>query len=217
MAESFVEGVECSIEAVIQNGKVLFQNITEYTEPKFANLVPVTFSVAIQHQISEFNKKIIAALGAKNGITYTEVFIQNFDSSDEKKINLVFGEMALRLPEGYITELLKLSYQKNFWQIWLDCFLENKTNMENIETHFYSGLRMFQPPAGTLKSIKAKELVKSIEELEEFVLSVKKGSCINQREGIRQNVGHIVIKGKESRDIKSLLEEVKQKLIFEME
>lgn len=217
MAESFVEGIECSIEAVVQNGKVLFQNITEYTEPKFANLVPATFASEIQNKIFDFNKKIIIALGAKNGITHTEVFIQNLDTNDADKINLVFGEMALRPPGGYIMELLKLSYQKDFWQIWLDCFLGNKSNLEDIRTHFHSGLRMFHPPAGTLKSIKGKEFVKSIKELEEFTLSVKKGSLIQQREGTGQSVGHIVIKGKESEQIKSLLEEVKQKLIFEME
>jgi biotin carboxylase len=221
MAESFVAGTECSIEAVVQNGKVLFQNITEYTEPKFANLVPATFSSTIQQQIFEFNKKIIKALGAKNGITHTEVFIQHLDtdkeSNEESKINLVFGEMALRPPGGYIMELLKLSYQKDFWQIWLDAFLGKKLNMKEIKTHFYSGLRMFHPPAGTLKSIKGKEFVKSINELEEFVVSVKKGSIITQREGTGQSVGHLVIKGEESQRIKSLLEETKQKLIFEME
>jgi len=90
MAERFVEGTECSIEAIVQNGEVLFQNITEYTEPKFANLVPATFSSEIQYKIFEFNKKIIAALGAKNGITHTEVFIQNLEQNDAEKINLVF-------------------------------------------------------------------------------------------------------------------------------
>jgi hypothetical protein len=214
MAESFVEGTECSIEAIVQNGKVLFQNITEYTEPKFANLVPATFSSEIQNKIFEFNKKIITALGAKNGITHTEVFIQNLDN--EKEINLVFGEMALRPPGGYIMELLKISYQKDFWQIWIDTFLGNKIDMENTQTHFYSGLRLFHPPAGTLKSIKGKEFVKSIQELEEFILSVKEGATINQREGTGQSVGHIVIKGKDKQKIKSLLEDVKQKLIFEM-
>ncbi|WP_375558761.1 acetyl-CoA carboxylase biotin carboxylase subunit family protein [Bernardetia sp. OM2101] len=214
MAESFVEGTECSIEAIVQNGKVLFQNITEYTEPKFANLVPATFSSEVQSQIFEFNKKIIIALGAKNGITHTEVFIQKLGTD---KINLVFGEMALRPPGGYIMELLKLSYEKDFWQIWLDAFLGNKIELENTQNHFYSGLRMFHPSAGTLKSIKGKEFIKSIPELKEFTLSVKQGSIINQREGTGQNVGHVVIKAKESQKIKSLLEEIKQKLIFEME
>ena len=217
MAESFVDGTECSIEAIVQNGKVLFQNLTEYTEPKFANLVPATFSTEMQKKIFEFNKKIITALGAENGITHTEVFIQNFDLKDITKINLVFGEMALRPPGGYIMELLKLSYQKDFWQVWLDAFLGNKIDVATISTHFYSGLRLFHPPAGTLKSIKGKEIIKSIPELEEFILSVKKGSTINQREGTGQSVGHVVIKGEEGQKIKSLLEEVKQKLIFEME
>ncbi|WP_338760543.1 ATP-grasp domain-containing protein [Bernardetia sp. ABR2-2B] len=218
MAESFVEGVECSVEAVVQNGKVLFQNITEYTEPKFANLVPASFSSKIQYKIFEFNEKIIAALGAKNGITHTEVFIQNLDTENNntKEINLVFGEMALRPPGGYIMELLKLSYQKDFWQIWLDCFLGNKINMSEIKTHFYSGLRMFHPSAGTLKSIKGKEFIKSIKELQEFTLSVKEGSEIKKREGTGQSVGHIVIKGTNQQKIKSLLEEVKLKVTFEM-
>ncbi|WP_338815032.1 ATP-grasp domain-containing protein [Bernardetia sp. Wsw4-3y2] len=217
MAESFVEGIECSIEAVVQNGEVLFQNITEYTEPKFANLVPATFSSETQKKIFEFNKKIIAALGAKNGITHTEVFIQNLEQSDVEKINLVFGEMAIRPPGGYIMELLKLSYQKDFWQVWLDTFLGNKIDIETTKANFYSGLRLFHPPAGTLKSVKGKEFIKSIEELQEFTLSVKKGSIINQREGTGQSIGHIVIQGKESTKIKSLLEEVKEKLVFEME
>ncbi len=217
MAESFVYGTECSIEAVIQNGQVLFQNVTEYTEPKFANLVPATFSSAIQNKIFEFNKKIITALGAKNGITHTEVFIQNLEENDAEKINLVFGEMALRPPGGYIMELLNHSYQRNFWQIWLDAFLGKKIEVKDIKTVFYSGLRLFHPPAGTLKSIKGKEFVKSLSELQEFILSVKKGSTIKQREGTGQSVGHLVIKGEDSQKIKSLLEETKQELIFEME
>lgn len=228
MAESFVKGTECSIEAVIQDGKVLFQNITEYTEPKFANLVPATFSSELQNQIFKFNKKIITALGAKNGITHTEVFIQNFDANsnlnsavkEEKEIKLIFGEMALRPPGGYIMELLKLSYQRDFWQIWLDAFLGNKINMaskKDTQVHFYSGLRLFHPKEGKLKSIKGIEFVESIEEKEEFVLSVRKGSQIKQREGTGQSVGHVVLKGKEGQKVKSLLEDVKQKLVFEME
>ena len=221
MAESFIEGTECSIEAVVQNGKVLFQNITEYTEPKFANLVPATFSETIKNKIYQFNEKIISALGAKNGITHTEVFIQNLDSNDTGKINLVFGEMALRPPGGYIMELLKLSYQKNFWQIWLDAFLGNELdttiNRKDTKVHFYSGLRLFHPKEGTLKSIQGKEFIESIPEIEEFTLSVKEGSTIKQREGTGQSVGHVVIKGKDKERIKSLLKEVKQKLVFEVE
>ncbi len=220
MAESFVNGVECSVEAVVQDGKILFQNITEYTEPKFANLVPATFSETIKDKIYTFNKKIITTLGAKNGITHTEVFIQNLDSNKGKEIKLVFGEMALRPPGGYIMELLKLSYQKDFWQLWLDANLGNKIKLESkkdTQTHFYSGLRLFHPKAGTLKSIKGKEFVESIKELEEFALSVKEGSIIQKREGTGQSVGHVVLKGKESKTIKSLLEEVKEKLIFEVE
>ena len=217
MAENFIKGVECSIEAVVQEGKILFQNITEYTEPKFANLVPATFPVAIQNKIFDFNKKIIAALGAKNGITHTEVFIQNVEQNDAEKINLVFGEMAIRPPGGYIMELLKHSYQRDFWQIWLDAFLGNKISPISNETHFYSGLRLFHPKAGRLKAIKGTESIKSIEELEEFKLSVRAGTHIKEREGTGQSVGHIVIKGKDRQKIKSLLEEVKQKVVFEME
>lgn len=217
MAERFVQGTECSVEAVVQNGKVLFQNITEYTEPKFANLVPTTFSESVQNKIFEFNKKIIAALGAQNGITHTEVFIQNLESNDAEKINLVFGEMALRPPGGYIMELLKLSYQRDFWQIWLDAFLGNQIDMSHTKIHFYSGLRLFHPKSGILKAIKGKEFFQTIDELVELKLPTKEEVQVKEREGTGQSIGHVVIKGKDKQKIKSLLEAIKDKLIFEIE
>ncbi len=185
--ESVVNGKEGSIESFIQNREIIFTNITEYYKNGECNLVPCTYSDELKSKLLELNEKVINALNIKWGMTHLEFYIT------EDKI--LFGEVALRPPGGYIMDSLDLSYSQKFWDIFIDIELHQNVEINNINQNFSCSI-IIHPGKGIVKTISGEDAINKLESLVNFKLKVNEGDKILNREGVGQECGHLILSSK---------------------
>jgi biotin carboxylase len=182
--ERKILGKEGSVESFIKDSEITFTNITEYKKSGFSNLVPASYSKEIQQKILDLNEKVIKALNIKWGMTHLEFYLTKND--------ILFGEVALRPPGGYIMEALTLSYGINFWDQYVDIELHQKADID-IKLQSYSSSIILHPGEGTVKSIEGIGELEQLESLKKFKLKAQVGDIVSKRDGVGEDLGYILL------------------------
>ncbi|MCC5943514.1 MAG: ATP-grasp domain-containing protein [Bernardetiaceae bacterium] len=207
LAEAFIEGVEFSMEAIVYEGKTLFVNFTQYSEPQWENIVPAPIDDALQTATYEMHSRAIKAFGIRNGITHMEVF-------DTAK-GLVFGEIAARPPGGHITELIELAYNFNIWKAWFELEIYGKTQIINALPKEFAAVRILHPGKGVFLGADTKEA----EQHPNFVrckIKTTPNTTLKARLSVGEEVGYVVVKAKTYEETQQSLQEIYPKITLHM-
>jgi len=181
--ERYVNSSEASVEAFISNSEIRFVNITRYLEKGHVNFVPAAFDDAVEEAIISLNRRVIEALDISWGMTHLEVYL----GSD----GLLFGEIALRPPGGYIMNAIQHAYAFNPWKALLAIELGEDFEFPASNTA-YSGVELFHPGAGVVAAIHGYGWLKQHAATRELRLKIKPGDTISKRESAGQDVGYIL-------------------------
>lgn len=179
--ENCIEGSEGSVESLVYRGKPVFTNITEYQKIGKCNLVPAHYNSEIEEEILKLNQKVISVLNIKWGITHLEFY--------KTKDDLLFGELAMRPPGGYIMECLKLAYGKNFWDLLLDIELQT-FQKSPIPLKGYSAAQIIHPGKGKVQAILGEAEALKIPSLKKLSIKVKAGDEIAGRIGVGEDCAY---------------------------
>jgi predicted ATP-grasp superfamily ATP-dependent carboligase len=179
--EKNIEGSEGSVESFIVDGKILFTNITEYYQLGHCNLVPAHYETSLKKKILKLNQQVIESMKIQWGMTHMEFYL--------KKKQILFGEIALRPPGGYIMEVLQMAYGKNFWDLFVQVEL-GLIFKEPIKLTKHTASVIIHPPSGLVKSITGLKDLEQINSLKKFKLKLKEGQKIPKREGVGQDFGY---------------------------
>ena len=181
--EKFVSAPEASIESFVNKGEIQFVNTTRYLEKGHVNLVPSAFDETLLADMLSLNRRVIEALKIDWGITHLEVYL-----SDK---GLLFGEIALRPPGGYIMNAMQYAYGFNPWEAFIA--MELGEPFEFPQTPLaYSCVEVLHPGVGHVRAIRGEQTVKNHPDIREFKLKVKAGDIINKREGAGQDIGYLL-------------------------
>lgn len=108
--EEFIQGKQFFIDAISQNGEVVFDVLFQYTYHviNFRDEVPGIISMRKVHneshrQMLELNRNLLRGFGLRNGATHTEFFL-----TEDGRIYL--GEVAARGGGGPIATVLKFGF-----------------------------------------------------------------------------------------------------------
>ena len=181
--ERYVDASEASIESFISNSEIRFVNTTRYLEKGHVNFVPAAFDDALQDEIISLNRRVIEALKISWGMTHLEVYL------DEN--GLLFGEIALRPPGGYIMNAMQHAYAFNPWAALLAIELDEDFDFP-AGNAAYCGVELFHPGAGEVAAIHGYDWLKQHPATREFRLKIKAGDTISKRESAGQDVGYIL-------------------------
>lgn len=181
--EKFVSAPEASIESFVNNGEIKFVNTTSYLEKCHVNLVPAAFDEDLQANLLALNRKVIEALEIDWGITHLEVYLGDN--------GLLFGEIALRPPGGYIMNAMHYAYGFNPWEAFVNIELGEHFEFP-AATAAYSCVEVLHPGAGRITAIRGEQLVKNHADVREFKLKVKAGDIISKRAGAGQDIGYLL-------------------------
>lgn len=179
--EKFVDASEGSVESFISNGKILFTNITEYYEKRVCNLVPASYSTEEKQAILALNQQVITALKINWGMTHLE-FYRHPDG-------LLFGEIALRPPGGYIMNLIRKSYKFNPWQAFVDIELDRPCSFPDQNSKF-SAAWIYHPGPGTVTSVSDPPNISS---LVKHKIKTKIGAEVQTRAGSGEDIGYSIL------------------------
>jgi biotin carboxylase len=181
--EKFVSAPEASIESFISNGRIRFTNITGYHEKGLVNFVPAAFDTALTTAIQSLNQHVIEALKIRWGTTHLEVYLT--------QKGLLFGEIALRPPGGYIMNALRHAYGFDPWAAFVAMELDEPFDFPDSPLA-YVAVEVFHPGAGRVSAIKGEANLREHPATREFHLKVGPGDHISPRAGVGQDTGHLL-------------------------
>ncbi len=208
LAESFVDGVEMSVESLVAQGRVAFSNPTEYLRVRWANVVPAALEPATLAAVLDLNARAVAAIGVRDAFTHMELFL----TPDGP----VFGELAARPPGGYITDLIELAYGFDPWRAWLRLGLGEKPAAFPPPARS-AGALLLHPGAGVVRRVAGVERARGAPGVERLKLRVEPGAAVAERLGVSQEVGHVLVTGRDRDQVAARLERAGRSLEFEME
>jgi hypothetical protein len=181
--EQYVSAPEASIESFINDGTIRFTNITAYHEKGYVNFVPAAFDAPLSAAIEALNRRVIKALKIRWGITHLEVYLAAG--------GLLFGEIALRPPGGYIMNAMRHAYGFNPWEAFVAMELDEAFTFPDRPAA-YAAVEVLHPGTGTVSSISGESRVREHPATREFQLKIKPGDHIARREGVGQDTGYLL-------------------------
>jgi hypothetical protein len=124
----FVAGNVFHVDSIVSNGRVVFTGANQYGRPpmdvahKGGSYLSHTIARGSDDEraLKEANRKLIKALGLKDGAAHAE-FIK---SNDDGKF--YFLEIAARVGGAYIAEVLEAASGANLWREWAKLELSEK-------------------------------------------------------------------------------------------
>lgn len=182
--EAFVDAPEGSIETIIDNGKILFCSVTDYYEKKFVNIVPARFNATETAQIMALNESVLKALRIRWGLTHLEYY--------RATNGILFGEIALRPPGGYIMKLIEQAYGFDPWQSLVEVELGLPSTALPDTAARVAGCMIFHPGAGVV-SLADKPTVKDYPSLISCTLKAGVGDTIDPRKGVGEDLGYCIL------------------------
>ncbi len=208
LAEKLVIGREYSVESFVQDGKILFWNITEYYLPHIISIMPAELPENLFAEIARLNQLIITQFQIKQGMTHLELY--------HTAEGIIFGEIALRPPGGYLMNLLKLSYGFDAWQAFLcmELGLPFQFSQQALEV---SAGWILHPGAGTIQNIKGIKDIKRHPQVKSFKLKVKLGNRVNVRQGTGEDCGYVLLAATKRIELLQSLQYLQQQLIIRLD
>lgn len=184
MAESFVEGVEMSVESFVFEDETVWINPTQYLDVGWASLVPAPLPDELRSALEAHSDAARRALGVTSGITHLEVFL----TPD----GLVFGELAARPPGGHIMRLIRHAYGVDPWEALLRVALGQDPGL-HAEASRAAAVRILHPGPGTVLEVGGLESARAIPGVEDVSVRIQPGDSVAVREGTGQEAGHVLV------------------------
>ena len=202
MAEKWIKGKEFSVESFIRNGKIIFRNMTEYYELSHLNIVPSSLNHKEAKRIYKLNDDVIKKFGINQGMTHFECYLT--------KDGLIFGEIALRPPGGYLMDVIQTAYGFDPWIALLNIESGKKTIIEKQSTGVACSW-IIHPGPGKIKKINGLDEVKKMPEVKEVRIKLKVGDTIGVRESSSEEYGHMIIQAQDHKKLLNTIKKIKSK------
>ena len=185
MAESFVDGVEMSVETVAAGGRALLVNPTQYLVPAWSSLAPAPLGDQREAVVAHA-EAARQALGAVSGVTHLETFL-----TDDGP---VFGEMAARPPGGHLMRLMSLAYGVDLWEVALRVAVGDVPDLPPRAGQA-AAVRILHPGPGVVRAVEGVDRARSLPGVDGVSVRVRPGDRLGPREGTGQEAGHVIAVG----------------------
>jgi biotin carboxylase len=208
--EKFLEGFEYSVETLVVDKKVIFNNITRkevFSDDKFAEIghvVPADFTKEQYETIIKIQNIFVDALEVENGVLHSE---WKYTSDGPYLI-----ECAGRIPGDRIPFLISYSYDFNFFKAYYQILAKESLEI-NVENEFVSMIKYFTPKKGVLKDIKNIKFLNH-ESVIEYKIDVKPGDIIKECEDSFSRCGYFIIKAENHEKLYILANEIENNVKF---
>lgn len=176
IAEDYIEGNEVSVEALVQNGSVIFCNITEkisneVTFVESGHIVPACIDRELKERIEFAKIDFVKKLNIQNGILHSEWKICNGAP--------VLIECAARAPGDGITTLISKTYGFNFFEEVTNVYAGVLTSIPK-DVKWISTSRFFLGRPGIIKDISGLEILSEDDKVLRWNITCEKGEKMIQ-------------------------------------
>jgi hypothetical protein len=128
---------------------------------------------------------------------------------------LLFGDIALRPPGGYIMELISQSYGFSAWDALVHMELDLPFTFP--DTHkYHSAAYIIHPGAGTVQQIKNWDEVCSLPGVFKSKLKLQARLSMDERKGVGEDAGYLLLSNIKAEPLAQDIEKVRHTLDFIM-
>lgn len=184
LLERYIDAPEASVESFVNNYRIQFESITQYYVKRHVNVVPGQLTPVQQQALLALNRHVIAALGINWGITHMEAYL----AVD----GVLFGEIALRPPGGYLMDLLSHSYGFSSWDALVAMELDLAFTFPQHPQR-YSAACIFHPGEGVLRRVDNWEQALARPSVYQSRLKLEPGALIEHRSGVGEDTGYLLL------------------------
>lgn len=207
LLERYVDAEEASIETFLDDGEILFTNITRYVTKREVNALPAPPD---EHTAAllQLNQRALRALRVRWGMTHLEVYL----TPDGP----LFGEVALRPPGGYIMDLLELAWGFDPWEALIAVELGRPFSFP-VQAEAAAAAWVLHPGGGRLRAIEGVDQVLAHPACADLKLKVAPGDVIAERTGVGVDVGRLLLRAPTWAKLQKALGEARRTLVFDVE
>jgi biotin carboxylase len=188
IAERFVDAPEISVESFVNRGEILFRNVTEYVRKGHVNLVTAILDDATRDAVMALNRHVIESLRIEWGITHLEMYLTGEGP--------LFGEIALRPPGGYIMELIEIAWGFSAWDAFLAVELDAPIAFPG-EASRTAVASVLHPGTGRVTRLAGADALRADPRVVSWKLGVGVGDVVGPRIGVGNEVGHVLLAGRD--------------------
>ncbi|MCB0385633.1 MAG: hypothetical protein KDD43_09585, partial [Bdellovibrionales bacterium] len=173
------------------------------------NRVPSDYGESLKKRILEINERVIKEIGIQWGLTHLEFYHTEADQ-------ILFGEVALRPPGGYIMQAMELAYGYDFWQAFVDIELGRPVLPPDPRHQAFAASVIFHPGAKQkISAITGVNEAKSLKSMVRLKIKVKAGDTIKNRASVGEDVGYALLKHNDPVQLTKDLETLHQVLCID--
>jgi hypothetical protein len=206
--EAYNPHPEFSVESFVENGRIIFTNITQYYLRQHINIVPAVLPSAMQQKVLDMNARVLSIMGVTRGMTHVEIYL----GPDGP----VFGEIAVRPPGGYIMELLQLAYGMPSWEYFLKLELGRSVSFPQSAQRM-AAVHVLHPGQGIIQAIKGWPAVKNHASVHRAKLKVAVGDRLKTRAAVGEDVGYVLQTAPSMETLIPAVEDIRRLLQWTME
>jgi len=183
--EPFCEARECSVELILQQGRVLFSNITDYLVASCVNLLPARFPPEMTQRLLDLSQQIVEIFSFTSGMVHIEFYYTDTD--------IWIGEINARPPGGGLMDLIERAYKIDPWQLVIKAQLNEPLEPVNTTRCRHAANWIIHPGKGEITEINGVDSLASHPLTANFKLKLKVGQKVMRREGTGESVGTLTM------------------------
>jgi hypothetical protein len=194
LVETFSQGREYVVDAVVKGDKVVFSNVAAYLDNCVdavargaVAIYPLPIEDDLTRSLVAMNGKVVAALGLTNTVTHAEFFV------NEATGEIKFGEIAARVGANELyPEVLMNCYGVDFAELAFDTVMEN---VGEIRPHVFRPTAGFSLPKkpGLLKSVASLADLQEVADVVEYRLKIRPGDDLGVMDSTIITSGILII------------------------
>jgi biotin carboxylase len=204
LAEAWLGGREYSVEALVEDGSVLFENVTEKNviagvhPVEAGHLVPASASRETAEMLSAATRRLIDVVGFRTGILHAEWMVGDDGPA--------LVECAGRCPGDRIMDLIDLAYGTNLRLAVLE-LLRGKTPKLPDHPVRHATIRYLRPKPGVVTSISGIAEARELAGVRHVDVSVEVGDTVVQWRSSYDRPGFVLAALPEAESVRSSAEE----------
>jgi biotin carboxylase len=189
LVERRMVGQEYSVEALVRDGEVVFENVTRKTVAsggapvEVGHVVPAPLPDAGRARFARVLRELVAATGFGTGILHAEWM----DTDD----GLVLVECAGRIPGDQIIELIDLAYGMRLCHALTDLLRGRPVTLPRTARQA-AAIRFLAPAPGRVDAVEGVDEVAARDEVEQVRVTVGPGDEVRPWRSSWDRVGHVL-------------------------
>lgn len=215
ICESFVEGIELTVETISADGEVFVLAMSDKEKPDLRTRVatslnyPARLEEQQQALVEETVKKAVKSLGIHTGMAHTEVIIKNQD--------LVLVETGARGGGGHIFHTIIEAVSGINAPVAYAKLLTGDYELPKQVFQKGAVYRFFNPPQGILKGVEGIEDVAKMSGVLDVGVIKKPGDKVGDLKNSLERAGYIVVTEINRESAVILANQLEQQIIFDIQ